>query len=399
MTARSASRSLLPAAVAVLVLAGGAKAQAMPVFAKAYGVKCSTCHTVVPALNAYGRYVQRTGYASLNRDVLKSVIPFWIGEQVNGDSTGGVSDISPTYTNSFGNLALHGSGYFAPDWTFHVQQWLLQNDSTGGSLDTAWATYNNIFHRDGHIFIGKVEAPGPSPFSQWFDISAFAPPEITVGQHAYQLDGNRWGTKVAYVHGGLDAEASYLFSSNGFLSTADWVPTPGTDKTFQWRLASAHADQPLEFGAYGSAGSFTVSTAQGGVAPDRYTSFAPYVELDPSARGVPGFFGLYQWANDSNPGVDPNDVQLPPAGSRAFTAELYEPVFNNGAMLGLRDEYTNDGLGNAAHYQTIDFAFNVPRYQYLHGYVESGLGANSTAPNGGPTWRWILWWTIPLLQQ
>ena len=215
---QGAIRRLLPAiATSALAISATSAAHAMPVFAKAYGVQCSTCHTVVPALNAYGRYVQRTGYSSLNRDVLKTVVPIWFGEQVNGDSTGGVSDITPSHKNSFGNLALHGAGYFAPDWTFHVQQWLLQNDSGGGTLDTAWVTYNNLFHRDGHLFLGKLEAPGPSPFSQWSDISGFATPEITVGEHVYQLDANRWGSKLAYTHGALDAEVSWLASTNGFV--------------------------------------------------------------------------------------------------------------------------------------------------------------------------------------
>lgn len=381
-------------ALIALAYAGASTAQAMPTFAKAYGVKCSTCHTVVPGLNAYGRYVQRTGYSSLNRDVLKTVVPIWFNEQVVGDSTAGVSDISATHTTSFGNLAVHGAGYLAPDWTYHVQQWLLQSDSGGGTLDTAWVTYNNLFHRDGHLFIGKIEAPAPSPFSQWTDLSVFVTPEITVGEHAYQLDGNRWGSRFAYTRPGIDAEVGWLLSPNGFLSGSDFDVTPGTDKTFQWKLADAHADQPLEFGAYGSAGSFRVSTGD----VDRYTSIAAYLERDPQPNGIPGAFGIYQIANDSNPGLDANGLQLPAARSQAVTGELYESMFNRSAILGFRYEYTNDGLGNLAHYQNIDFAFNIPRYRYLHGYVEAGLGANSTAPNSGPTWRWLLWWTTPVAQ-
>ncbi len=366
----------------------------MPPFAKAYGVNCDTCHTMVPALNAYGRYVQRTGYSSLNHEVLKTVAPVWIGEQVNGDSTGGVSDLTQTRTSSFGNLALHGAGYLAPDWTFHLQQWLLQNDSGGGTLDTAWVTYNNLFHRDGHLFIGKYEAPAPSPFSQFSDVSAFATPEITVGEHAYQLDGNRWGSKLAYVHGALDVEAGWLLSGNGMIAASDFASTPGTDKTFQWKVASAHADQPLELGAYGSSGSYTVSTGD----VDRYTSIAGYVQRDPQANGVPGIFAIYQTGHDSNPGLDGDGNQLPPASSRAITAELYESIFNSSAVLGLRSEFNDDGLGTLTHDQNVDFAFNVPHMRYLHAYVEAGLGGNSTAPNGGPTWRWLLWWTTPIAQ-
>ena len=392
---RGALRTLLPAlAVTAIVDFVPLTVQAMPVFAKAYGVQCSTCHTVVPALNAYGRYVQRTGYSSLNREVLKTVVPIWFGEQVNGDSTGGVSDISPTHTSSFGNLAIHGAGYFAPDWTFHVQQWLLQNDSGGGTLDTAWATYNNLFHRDGHLFIGKIESPGPSPFSQWQDISSFATPEIVVGEHAYQLDANRWGAKMAYTHGALDAEAGWMSSSNGFLSSADWAPTPGADKTFQWKVASAHADQPFEAGGYGSIGSYIVSTG----AADHYWSIAGYAQRDPTGHGIPGVLGMYQIANDGNPGLDANGIQLPSAASSSFSLEIYEPLLGNNALIGYRDQYTNDGLGNPLHSGVIDLSFNVPGVQYLHGYVESGLGSNSGAPNGGPTWRWLLWWTTPIAQ-
>lgn len=381
------------AAVAAALLAGATaqRAQAMPVFAKAYGVQCSVCHAVVPALNAYGRYVQRTGYASLDRDVTKTVLPFWIGVQNNGDSTGGVSDISPTYTNSPGNVALHGAGYFAPNWTFHVQQWLLTNDSSGGTLDTAWVTYNNLFHRDGHLFLGKIEAPGPSPFSQWFDISTIAVPEISVGEHAYQLDGNRWGGKLAYVHGALDAEAGWLASGNGLPSGADFDVVPGTDKTFQWKLADARADRPLEFGLYGSRGTYIVSTGD----VDRYGSVAGYVQRDP-VNGAPGVLAIYQVANDSNPGLDVNGLQLPSAASHAWSAELYQPLFRSNAVLGVRDELTNDGLGTVSHYGNVDLAFNVPGYQYLHGYVEAGLGAHSAAPSGGPDWRWLLWWTVPV---
>ena len=393
MICRPVRGALIAAALACAALAVSTQsASAMPIFAKAYGVPCSTCHTVVPALNAYGRYVQRTGYASLNRDVLKTVNPIWIGEQVNGDSAGGVSNNSPTYTNSIGNLAIHAAGYMAPDWTYHVQQWLLQSDQTGGTLDTAWITYNNLFHRDGHLFLGKIEAPGPSPFSQWFDISSFAAPEITVGEHAWQLDANRWGAKLGYTHKAISAEAGWLLGSNGLPTASDFSTIAGTDKTFQWKLADARPDEPLEFGLYGSSGSYIVSTG----ATDRYGSVAGYLQRDPQAHAVPGVLAIYQVGNDSNPGLDLNGNQLPAARSHAFSAEIYEPVFKGNAVIGLRDEITNDGLGNALHYGNVDFAFNVPGYQYLHGYVEAALGAHSASPNGGPDWRWTLWWTTPI---
>ncbi len=101
----------------------------MPNFAQAYGVQCSVCHTQVPALNAYGRYIQRTGYAALNPHVLKKEYPLWI-------------DYSTTYTEQTpnaaqwqgGNLGIHADGTLGPgvtNWSYHVQQWLWEGNAAG----------------------------------------------------------------------------------------------------------------------------------------------------------------------------------------------------------------------------------------------------------------------------
>jgi len=52
---------------------------AMPNFAQAYGMDCQVCHSIVPALNAYGRYVQRTGYASLDPKTIERADPIGSG--------------------------------------------------------------------------------------------------------------------------------------------------------------------------------------------------------------------------------------------------------------------------------------------------------------------------------
>ena len=162
--------------------AAGATARAMPNFAQAYGVQCSVCHTQVPALNAYGRYIQRTGYAALDPHTLKREYPLWF-------------DVSASYTEQTpaaaqwqdGNIALHADGAVGNNWTYHVQQWIVQGNQPGG-LDTAWVSYNNVLGRSGHLFVGKVEEPAPSQYSQWMDLTPFASAEMTVGEHTYQVD-------------------------------------------------------------------------------------------------------------------------------------------------------------------------------------------------------------------
>ncbi|MGZ3496324.1 MAG: hypothetical protein ACXWNK_06785 [Vulcanimicrobiaceae bacterium] len=364
-----ALRALLPLTLGIAA-AVTAPASAMPPFAQAYGVKCSVCHTQVPALNSYGRYVQRTGYASLDPQVLRRAFPLWFGEQVNYDSQG------DTTQSQYGNAALHAVGPIANDWTYHAQQWIYQ-DNKPGDLDTFWLAYNNLFHRDGHLFVGEIESPGPSPYSQWSDLAGFAPPEITVGEHVYQLDGNRWGAKFNYVRKSLDVEAGWLGSGNGWAGFSDFGPD--TDKTLLYKVAFANPTTPVDFGVVGSRGSWPLSDGNF----DQYWSISGYVQTDPLRHYVPGSLFLYQHAFDGNPGGG-----SPAALSKAYTAELYEPFFANRALLSIRKEWTDDGLGNATQTGVIDFSYQIAKY--LRVYVENALAQNSK-----PGWKYTVWWTTP----
>jgi hypothetical protein len=358
------------------------RAVAMPVFARAYGVKCSVCHTQVPALNAYGRYVQRTGYSSLDPNVLKRALPVWWGQSVNYDSQNG-----PPPRPQFGNLAIHAVGYLGDDVTYHFQQWIVQNNQAG-DLDTFWVTYNNLLHRDGHLFLGFIQAPAPSPYGQWMDLAGFSTPEITVGEHTYELDANRWGAKFNYIKGSLDVEAGYLYE--GQTANSNWSASTdfaNTDKTFQYKIAYANPQYPVEAGIYGARGSWPLT--EGGY--DQYGAVAPYVQRDPY-KGVPGILAVYQMGLDGNPGYSTlaNGALAPlgSAGSTAATLELYQPIFDKG-LISIRREWTNDGLGTLNQTGNLDFNYQIARF--LHAYVEEYFGSHMT-----PGWRYMLWWTTPL---
>jgi len=248
--------------------------------------------------------------------------------------------------------------------------------------------YNNLLNHSGHLFAGLVEAPGPSPFSQWMDLATFATPEIVVGEHAYELDANRWGTKFNYVRGSLDLEAGWLYAS----AAADGSVWGGsstfadTDKTFQYKAAYANPQGPIEAGVYGSRGSWPL--AEGGT--DTYWSAAPYAQIDPN-HGIPGVLAIYQMALDGNPGYNTlaNGALAPlgSAGSTATTLELYQPVLDKG-LISFRKEWTNDGLGTQNQTGNLDFNYQIARF--LHAYVEEYFGSHVT-----PGWRYMLWWTTP----
>jgi hypothetical protein len=369
--------------IAAGIVAGSAAvtapAMAMPPFAQAYGVQCNVCHTQVPALNTYGRYVQRTGYASLDPHVLHRALPIWVGENTWYDT----QDPAEPHRTQFGNVAIHAVGAIGNDVTYHFQQWIKQNNQSG-DLDTFWMTYNNLLHRDGHLFVGLVEAPGPSPYSQWMDLSGFAASGATVGEHTYEIAGNGWGSKFNYVKGSLDLEAGWLYGGSGWGQSSAFI---NSDKRFQFKVAYANPEQPLEVGVFGSRGSWPL--AEGGFS--QYWSEAGYVQRDPT-HGVPGILAVYQTALDGNPGyttlANGSLAPLGAAGSNASTFELYQPILDKG-LVSVRQEWTNDGLGTSLQTGNADFSYQIARFVHL--YVETYWQQHAI-----PGWRYMLWWTTPI---
>jgi hypothetical protein len=372
------SPTTLVAVLALVVAAALApqaaiKVAAMPTFAQAYGLDCKACHTEVPSLNAYGRYIQRTMYGGLDPKGYEGEVPFWGSEQVNYGSTS-----SPEW--QAGNLAIHAVGVY-PNWTFHVQQWLWQNNQPG-DVDTAWVSYNRILASgNAHLVVGLMPGPGPAFWSMWSDVSGFAAPSITIGEHVQALASNRWGAKFSYDDTKYQAEAGYYGSSGTYSTATNFAATPtnALDKGWQWHLAFERPDKPVSAGFVGNAGS--VALAEGGY--DRYHAFGGYVQADPTPK-LPGALVYYQVGYDDNPiaaGISSN--------SRAYSAEVYFPILGrHESVLGLRREMTDDGLGNVVNTGSVDLGFRI--YKYVHADVEAGLANGST-----PVWGSYIWWTQP----
>ena len=368
---------------AAFLFVSRAPALAMPPFAQAYGVDCSQCHTAVPTLNAYGRYVQRSQYAYLDWAVLKKAVPIWVGYQANYDSQASPPD---THKVVWGNVAIHAAGLAGDNWSYHVQQWLWL-DNQGGPLDTAWVSYNNLFKHNGYLEIGKLEVPAPSPYSMWFEVAPFNTPEVTVGEHTYQLDANRWGAKTGFLHGSVSLDAAYVGSDASLNGASDFVP--GNGKALQYRAAFMRPKNPLEAGVYGASGTFPISDGL----TDRYTALAGYVQRDPT-HGVPGVFLVYQTTHDSYPFAG----ATAPANGRGYTVNVYEPIFKDKVLVGFRREMTDDGLGTINHFGSIDLTVQLAKYLRL--YTEVGLSptnpGNGVDRIGTPAWRVFIWWTTPI---
>jgi len=175
------------------------RASALPTFAQALGVDCSACHTMVPALNAYGRFVQSTGFAALDPAVMKKVLPIVVRESLSYRSTGKLDKLLPQDKWTYANLSVNLVGVDSSSFSYRLEQSLYSNDLGGGTTGHFWVSYNHLLGGNAHLLVGKFDAPAPSPFSYWSDQSGFSSASVAVGQHTYELSAQRWGVGFNYV--------------------------------------------------------------------------------------------------------------------------------------------------------------------------------------------------------
>jgi len=147
-------------------------ALALPTFAQAYQVDCSVCHSFVPALNAYGRYVQSTAFGALDPKVLHKVLPVVVRESINYKSTGDLDTIN-TQTKQLKytwlGVSVNVVGVINKYVSYRLEQSLYSNNKSGGSTGHFWVSYNQLLHGDGHLILGKFDAPAPPVYSYWMD--------------------------------------------------------------------------------------------------------------------------------------------------------------------------------------------------------------------------------------
>jgi len=368
-------------------------ATALPTFAQAYHVGCKVCHTMIPQLNAYGRYIQRTGFAALDPGVMKQVLPLLIRDAATFRSTGKLDSTQPNKKVTSTSLSTVAAGFIGTSVTYRADQSEYSNDVSGGGFGRGMLAYHDLFKRNGHLFLGKIEPATMPGFTGNSDMTGFTSSSLAVGKHTYALSASRWGAGFNYVHAPVDAEISWSAGASNLIQAADFTTKPGADKTLHYKLAYATPNKPYEVGVYGASGGYVISTT----ALDRYYANGVYAQRDP-VNGVPGLVVFYQTAFDSNTGTGVKGAILP-AASHTYAVSLYEPLFNGDVMLGFRPvEFTNNGLGTLRHYGNFDIGLHDPHVPYLYATIESAFAGSSNAANGIPTWRFSVRWASPLRQ-
>jgi mono/diheme cytochrome c family protein len=394
----------------VLEPATDQRAEAYPLFAQATGSKCQTCHTLPPQLNSYGRFLQRTFYAPITAKAMKGILPIFIEEQVEGDSTGGADSKQPSKKVTIGNIQVTVAGFLGHDFTYRLENGLYSGDqpsSWNNGPELMWVAYNNLFGGYGHLQVGNAY-PGPVPAflaNPGSYATAYYERHLFVGEHGYNLTNERFGARFDYERGPLDAEVAMRYGTDNPLTatTNPLLSGPGADRAFQWKLADAPPSQPWEFGAYGTVGTYGLHGAPNTVgappAMDYYNMYSPYFEVDPNSvgKGVPGVYGFYQTYRDSNPGVLPPNGEPLGRNSEDEGLDLVAPMFNGYGMINAQQEYSNNGIGGVGHYYNLGVAYEIPELPYIFLRLQVPMAGSSSAPYGRPTWLWSVQWITPLV--
>lgn len=168
----------LAIALALVFLAlSSQSANAIPAFARKYGLRCSACHESWPMLNYFGQKFKDNGYQLMNdRDapiwqnpgywpVTFRIIPIWhrvstgkvlVDTYAGGATTGSAVQRVTTSGFDLSGLDFHTGGTLEKNFSFYV---LPSSDATGAfHFETVMARLDNLFNSPWlNIKLGKFE--------------------------------------------------------------------------------------------------------------------------------------------------------------------------------------------------------------------------------------------------
>jgi hypothetical protein len=223
------NRIALYVRLGVGLLAGGvlmlrpAPAAAVPIFAERYGFSCSTCHTAVPELNAFGNSFRRAGY-QLPSVPRHKEIPIALRFQEDY-----MKDLSPAQTRRFNALAiLISTANFGPRSEFsYFARYLFGSQGAPGSLYYGYlqhvAPKSGVYERAG-LFNVPLIANATQRLDTLTTQPAYA---YTVGHNSANFANPRWGAMFGQQSDRLDAHIG--FSLDEYHGAAYGAPVPPSD--------------------------------------------------------------------------------------------------------------------------------------------------------------------------
>ncbi len=376
MTAADRVRNTCSAMLLAWSFSSPKSASAIPVFANGQGgVNCGLCHTAVPHLNSYGRYVLMTNFSrGLNKHLQmmqNGSLP--VALEVTANASNPPAPILPGVSSAI--VQFLAGGFVGPDVSYFASVPVVTGGFPAGSVDQIWGAYNGFSHGNGSLQIGRFPTPIFAPWtSQSLSLSGYAVATLPVGLNGSTLADNRWGASYTQMgHLGLIGNVSYL---TGAAPIERAFSSAGEGTAWSASIQYLSPESRWSGGLAGLRGSYPLPSG----ANDPYTRAAALVSYGGeryqlTAMGTVG--------HDNNP----NDGASPSATSHGTSLEyIYGPL--SWVHVDLRYEHTDDGLGNSTVNYISAAAFSLRPNLVLT--VENLVGAGKS-----PVQKYQLLWAGP----
>jgi hypothetical protein len=212
----------------------GVRVNALPTFAKKYGMPCSSCHEAWPKLSPFGQAFKDNGYQMGNdRDapifqnpaywpVAWRITPQWHRDslgRVGVDGPGGSTVDARVTTHGFdwSGLDFHTAGTLAKNISFYV---LPASDNTGAfHFEAVWARFDNLLGSSWlNIKVGKFELDNLHSEKRILTLSTFG--GSYQNYHFQPLTENPSGVAVPFTFGIGDNQVG-----------AEWMGHSKNDRT------------------------------------------------------------------------------------------------------------------------------------------------------------------------
>jgi len=195
------------AAVLLVAFVVAQRCDALPVFAKRYGVACSQCHTIVPHLNAFGQAFMLAGFRAPRGMDEHGAFPVALKLNLAYSSDSGT--LPGFYVDEVELLAGASVGKHL---SYRIEQHIVDGGLPGLTRD-AWLRYTNRplfgdFRPAVRATAGQFTLPLPvDPETQRDTINHYAIFDQTVAANPFNLFDDRIGLDAAYGRDarGLDA--------------------------------------------------------------------------------------------------------------------------------------------------------------------------------------------------
>lgn len=323
------------------------RASAVPVFANGQGgANCALCHTVVPQLNRYGRYVLMTNFSrGLNRHLQmmqNRSLPLAL------EATAYASHPAPTGLPALSSSLVQwlSAGFLGKEVSYFASVPMVSGGFPASSVDQLWVADNAFARGNGSLQIGRFATPIFAPWiSQSLSLSGYGIASMQVGSNAATLADNRWGASYTQVGAnGLIGNVAYL-AGNAPLENALSTTAEGT----AWS-ASLQFLSPEKHWSGGLA-TLVGSNPQSDGTIDRYSREAALASYD---------IGRFDLLAIGTIGHDTRPLPLSNANSTSKAYSL-ETVYAARSWLHLdtRYERINDGLGNVTANYIFDVALDL----------------------------------------